>query len=321
MKKTRIFFIALLLVVLSAAVYLGYAAKPEAPQLPGVYTDASLVSSERQRHYKSYTPSTLTAGSPLLMVLHGSMQNINDIRVASGYEFERLAEQHGFLLIYPQGYKNNWNDCRKTASYPAKAENIDDLSFLQALIEKAKTEYHIDTRQVFMAGWSNGGHMGFKAALEKPDMFSAIAAISANLPTAEHSDCHAEGKPMSVLIMNGTEDPINPYQGGRVTLFGFGDRGQVLSSIQTAEYFANLAGDTTAPLTQQVLTQSPQHRQGSVVVKNWRASGNAEISLVTLQGGGHLIPQGFYRAPHLLGNNTPEFNGPEFIWQFFERQH
>jgi len=321
MKKTRIFFIALLLVVLSAAVYLGYATKPEAPQLPGVYTDTSLVSSERQRHYKIYIPSTLTAGSPLLMVLHGSMQNIDEIRVASGYEFERLAEHHGFLLIYPQGYKNNWNDCRKTASYPAKAENIDDLSFLQALIEKAESEYHIDTQQVFIAGWSNGGHMGFKAALERPEMFSAIAAISANLPTAEHSDCHAKGKPMSVLIMNGTEDPINPYQGGRVTLFGFGDRGQVLSSIQSAEYFADLAGHTTESMTQQVLTQGLQHKQGSVVVKNWQATGKAEISLVTLQGGGHLIPQGFYRAPRLLGNNTPEFNGPEFIWQFLERQH
>jgi len=319
MKKTVIFFAALLFVITSIAIYLGYSAKPEVPKLAGSHADQSLLSTNLQRYYKIYIPSNLKPDSPLLLVLHGSMQSIDDIRTYTGYEFERLAEQHGFALIYPQGFKNNWNDCRKSASYPAKVENIDDLAFMQALIETASKDYGIDKDKVFLSGWSNGGHLGFKAALEKPDMFAAIAAISANLPTPDNSDCSISDadKTGSMLIMNGTADPINPHEGGRVTLFGFGDRGNVLSSQDSISYFATRAGYSDSEI-ETALATNPQP-QGSVSIKQWQAENKPALSLVTIQDGGHLIPQPYFRAPRILGRNTPALNGPELIWHFFQQ--
>lgn len=65
------------------------------------------------------------------------------MRLCTGYEFDCLADQHGFVVIYPDGYRRNWNDCRKYATFPAKRENIDDIGFIRTLIARASIEQAI----------------------------------------------------------------------------------------------------------------------------------------------------------------------------------
>jgi polyhydroxybutyrate depolymerase len=108
------------------------------------------------------------------------------------------------------------------------------VAFVGAIIGYFQKALDIDPGQVFAAGHFNGGQMSIRLALELPDEIRAVAAISASLPTPENLDCHPSGHPVSVLVMNGTADPINPYKGGKVSIFGFGDRGTVLSSEDTA---------------------------------------------------------------------------------------
>ena len=88
--------------------------------------------------------------------------------------------------------------------------------------------------------------LAYRLALERPDDFAGVAAISASVPVKENLDCgHAE-KPVPVMIINGTADPINPYRGGMVNLGG-AKLGNVLSSEDTAKYFAKLLGVTAMP--------------------------------------------------------------------------
>ena len=56
--------------------------------------------------------------------------------------------------------------------------------------------------------------MVYRLALEKPEAFAALAVIAANLPVDENFNCQKSDKPVSIAIINGTEDPINPYHGG-----------------------------------------------------------------------------------------------------------
>jgi polyhydroxybutyrate depolymerase len=60
------------------------------------------------------------------------------MRKWTGYEFDRMADAQGFLVLYPDGYRGNWNDCRKNATFAAKKENMDDVRFILALIERLK---------------------------------------------------------------------------------------------------------------------------------------------------------------------------------------
>ncbi|WP_394560896.1 alpha/beta hydrolase family esterase [Aquipseudomonas alcaligenes] len=323
MKTTRTVLKILLVLALILAGLYGYflyAPKPPVPSLSASLQRGSLEVGGRARDYAYYIPAKLPANAPLLFVLHGSLQTIDDIRTFSAYEFERLADEHGFIVVYPQGYERNWNDCRSTADYPARRQNIDDVGLIAALIQRFATLHGADPRRAFLAGYSNGGHLGLRIALQRPQLLAGVAAVAANLPTPDNLACRPVAGATPMLFMNGTRDPINPYNGGRVTLFGFGDRGTVHSSYESALYFAERAGFAAADMHREQAWSDASKPAQRVEFDHWHADGRAEVALFAVIGGGHLLPQAGFRAPRLLGPTLSGFDGPRAIWDFFARQ-
>jgi polyhydroxybutyrate depolymerase len=300
--------------------YFLYAPKPAQPNLSGTLQQSRIKLGEQSRDFAYYIPAKLSANAPLLFVLHGSLQTTDDIRTFSAYEFERLADEHGFIVVYPQGYERNWNDCRSTADYPARRQNIDDVGLIAALIQRFATLHGADPRRAFLAGYSNGGHLGLRIALQRPQLLAGVAAVAANLPTPDNLACRPVAGATPVLFMNGTRDPINPYNGGRVTLFGFGDRGTVHSSYESALYFAERAGFAAADMHREQAWSDASKPAQRVEFDHWHADGRAEVALFAVIGGGHLLPQAGFRAPRLLGPTLSGFDGPRAIWDFFARQ-
>jgi polyhydroxybutyrate depolymerase len=94
------------------------------------------------------------------------------------------------------------------------------VSFVSALIDKLALTERIDPSRVFLAGYSGGGQLAFRFALERPERVAAIAAFSANLPTPDDLVCLARGEPVPALLINGTRDRIiaSQAQGHRVRL-------------------------------------------------------------------------------------------------------
>jgi polyhydroxybutyrate depolymerase len=90
------------------------------------------------------------------------------MRKGTGYEFDVLADRYGFGVVYPDGYENNWNDCRRTAAYPAKRLNIDDMSFLRAIIQRFRVVNGSAEAPVFAVGYSDGGEMAHRLAMRPP---------------------------------------------------------------------------------------------------------------------------------------------------------
>ena len=306
--------VAILIAALAGAVFFfAYApALPPPADLKGTLQHDSVTVAGRERTLQRYVPDGLPAGSPLLIVLHGSTQDAQAIRQFSGYEFERLADVHRFVVAYPNGHEGNWNDCRRAASYPARALDIDDKAFITALVADATARQKIDRSRVYVVGYSNGGHLAFRLALEMPDRFAGLAAVAANLPTEDNSICRSSGRPVPFAIVNGTLDPINPYAGGRVTLFGFGNRGTVLSSEASASRLAGFSPAATEKDVGMIGADYPGVEQ-----RGWEAGGELRVALYSVIGGGHVIPQPRYRAPRMLGRTVREFNGPEALWRFF----
>ena len=198
--------------------------------------------------------------------------------------------------LYPNGYEKNWNDCRRAATYPARALDIDDKGFVAALIAQAVTSHKVDPNRVFVVGYSNGGQLAFRLALEMPERFAGIAAIAANLPTDDNSICQKSGRAVPVAIVNGTKDPINPYGGGRVTLFGFADRGTVVSSAESAAQFAKLYPEARERAPAEVGA-----KYATVERMTWDVGGEPRVELYSVTGGGHVVSQPHYRAPRMLG--------------------
>jgi polyhydroxybutyrate depolymerase len=315
----RIFLgsLAAIVVLLAASFFLFvYPATSEAPPLSGTLSKASLAVGGLKRTYLTYIPKGLPKGAPLVIVMHGSDQDGADARAWTGYGFDRLADAQGFAVAYPDGYGGNWNACNSVGDYSANKLDIDDVGFLTGLADKLIGELGIDPTRVFAAGVSRGGQMAYRLALEAPSRFRAVAAVSANLPAPENFKCHpaAHGK-ASVMIMVGTADPLDPFQGGEVTFYGMYKRGTVLSAEKSGEYFAAFAGLPATP----AITE--QYVGGGTEVEEflWGKGSATEMELVAIQGGGHGMPQLDWRNPRILGP-TAKVDGPAMIWEFFARQ-
>lgn len=262
-----------------------------------------------------YVPKRRPAQPALLILLHGARQTAEDLRRVTGYAFDHLADQHGFVALYPEGYGRRWNDCRATGRNAARKLQLDDVGFVVALIDELQRHLDIDPRRVFLAGYSNGGHLSFRIALEQPERVAGIATFAANLPTEDNWLCRVAGSPVSALLVNGTSDRINPFEGGKVAVFGFASRGTVRSAPASAEYFAKLAG--LSRVERSSLGASPD---AHVDRWRWYGAGEHEVVLLAAHGGGHVIPGPLAAFPRILGRVHPNLDGPGEAWNFFSRR-
>jgi polyhydroxybutyrate depolymerase len=285
---------------------------------PRAVSQGTIRVGDLDRNYLYYVPANLPRNAPLLFAFHGSSSDAAYLRMATDYKFERLADQNGFVVVYPNGYQMSWNDCNKTVVLAAKTAKIGDVSFVRALIAKFKTDHGVNPSRVFAMGWSNGGHFVYRLAFEIPDEIAAIAAVTANVPTDDTFDCRVSGKPMPVLIINGTSDSIVLYEGGRT-------RGgaTVRSTQATAEYFVKLNGQTNPPKTTRLPHREPSDPT-SVDRTIWNDAGKPEVVLITVNGGGHTMPIAKFSTVSIMGLQlglaTGDLDGPAEIWDFFARQ-
>jgi len=323
LRVVRFFLLSLLVIIGLGGALFGffvYSAAPEIPQLSGTLAKGSIDAGGLRRTYTTYVPRGLPKGSPLVVVMHGSGENAAQIRIETGYGFDRLADKHRFAVVYPNAHAHggDWNACGTVGDDSAEGPGIDDVGFLTSVVDKLATEIGIDPGRTFAAGSSRGGFMAFRLALEAPSRFQAVAAVSANVHTPDNFKCQpTTSGTSSVMIMNGTADPLVPFDGGQISLLGFSYKyGRVMSSRASAQYFADLNHLVGAAETKE--TQVADGVRVEQVL--WRNDSKVEVELVAIHGGGHGIPQPYRRHPRLLGPSPKEPNGPDMIWDFFERQ-
>lgn len=250
---------------------------------------------------------------PLILALHGGGGNAQAM-CALKAGIQQLADQERFMVVCPQGVEDHWNDGRLAVGYRAHQEGIDDVGFLLALIDQMAADYSIDKDRVFVTGYSNGGMMTYRLACEQPEAVAAIAAGIANLPA--DLDCQPS-QPIAVMILNGTADPLMPYQGGQV-----GTRrnplGQVLSTEATAEFWAENNGCLTDPESHRLPSVRPDDPTRITKSTYADCQSGAQVVLYTVEAGGHTWPGGPQYAPKfIIGPVSRQANAAELIWAFF----
>ena len=319
LRRILRFLLGVLVTVISLAAiaaglwtYFLYAPLPEPPPLSGTLQKGSIIAGGLTRTYAFYAPQGLAKGAPLVVVMHGAGQSGEEIRFETGYAFERLADQQGFALVYPDGFEGWWNSCITVDDSAANRNNIDDIAFLAALEDKLVAEAGINPDKIFATGLSNGGDMAVRLALEDPSRYRGVAPVAANLPAPENSKCATDSQgSTSVLLIHGTKDGLVPYQGGEGSLFGFYRSGPILSSLETGRYFAKRAG----------IEAEPAVTDGTAIKRFlWGAGSAHEVELFAYVGAGHVFPQPYFRAPRLLGASPSEPDAATVIWSFFVRQ-
>jgi len=297
-------------------------APPNLPSLSASIRHDSIRVGEIERTYLFYVPATLSPHPGVLFVLHGARGTGRRMRVLTAYEFEEFADRRNFVIVYPDGFEGYWNDCRKFGSFAAKQRRVDDVQFIHVLVENLKTRFDVDSTRLFAMGFSNGGQMALRLAIELPDKLAGVAAVAANLPTAENSACNATASPLAVMIVNGTADPVNRYAGGPVGWLGWvgwSSSGALRSTMDTAKYFTDLAGYREHP---QIYEYPRIHADETTSVERstWLEDSSPEVIVYTIHGGGHTIPQANYRLRRILGATARDIDCMVEVESFVDRQ-
>jgi len=248
-------------------------------------TDSILVATH-YRNFSYYQPANVMGGN-LLFVMHGSGGNSNDM-ISHTTKLEALASWEKLLVVYPNAYQHFWNECRLYSTAVANKENIDKQTFFNGMIQYLKNKFGINEQRVFASGFSGGGQMAYKLGFPMPGQIKGIAAIVANMPDSASCDCTLAGKALAVLIINGTADNVNPYDGGEMFVSN-ASFGVVRSAENTFAYWRLLAGYKGAPIKTNLLDTDPADGK-TIESYSYRQRNKPPITLLKVVDGKHDYP-------------------------------
>lgn len=271
-----------------------------------------------QRDFLIHLPANYTnnATIPMIIALHGGGGNAWDMEKLTNFEFNKLSDKYGFIVVYPNGIGRHWNDGRNIEEYYAQRENINDVKFISKLIDYMIEKYGVDPDRVYLTGMSNGALMCYRLAYEISYKITAIAPVAGSIPLNIYNNETPRGS-ISVLMINGMNDPLVPWDGGYIH---FGDKklGQVIGVCETASFWAQV--DNCTPVKSKEYLPDTDPNDGTRVWKRVYINNTSSMQVILygIDGGGHTWPGGFHYLPQcIIGRTSNDINACKVIWSFF----
>lgn len=261
----------------------------------------SLVHDGLTRNYTLYIPANYNASNshPIVFNLHGYTSN--GTAQASLTKMNAIADTAGFIVAYPEGTLDNSSQPYWNAGY---GTGVDDIGFIDALIDTIAANYTVNLQRVYSTGLSNGGIMSNTLACALNHRIAAIAGVAGTMSVAQNAACSPNHK-IPVLHIHGTSDVVVPYAGngallGVNALITHWRTHNGLTSTSTTSSFSNtnLFDGSTADLI--------RYETGSTY----------PVHLIRVNNGGHSWPGS---GVIVSGNTNMDFDASLEIWKFFSQ--
>lgn len=248
--------------------------------LSGTDHSGSIVVDGLNRTYHYYVPSSYdgTEPMPLVFSFHGLTQNGPNQRFLSG--FNSIAEQEGFIIVYPDGQSLLGIFDPLNMRYWDCGTDV-EVNFVSAMIDKFNEDFNIDLRRVYANGMSNGGMLSYHLALWLSDRIAAVASVAGPF-AADWLDEAPQPRPITVMMIYGTADPVVSFYGAPIPptpIFG-DDSFEHLSMYSIVDYWRDVNWITENPEK----TYIPPNIQREI-----HSGGvhNTQVILYKIHGGGH----------------------------------
>jgi polyhydroxybutyrate depolymerase len=267
--------------------------------------DARLEFDGVERDYRVHVPPGYdpTRETPVVLVFHGGLGTGRFIQKQS--RMNPVSDEEGFLAVFPDGLRTTWN-AGGCCEY-AMRQNVDDVGFVAALLDRLAEDYCVDPSRVYATGFSNGAMLAHRLACELSDRIAAIAPVSGVIMV---QDC-APPRPVPTLVFHGTADPRSLWEGG------LGDKDPskgVRDSIPTTMEKVHQRNTCTLESRETFLAK------GAVTCRRSVDCGTArEVALCRIEGGGHQWPGGEPVWPRRLGPMNEDIAASRVMWDFFSR--
>jgi len=241
---------------------------------------------------------------PLVVVLHGANSNPKLMENVSGMSIK--SDREAFIVAYPRGSGRilTWNseDCCGFA----QEKKIDDVKFIEAMIDDAVKAFPVDPARVYVAGYSNGGMLVYHLASKLPDKIAAVAAISAPMSGREPTP----KQPISIMIFHGKNDSRLPYDGGQGRYAKWGITLPDKPFRYTVDFWTKHNNAT--------VLKEKSERNGIQLEHYESPDRKTEVIAYTVLEGKHAWPGG--RRSRFYGDKpTMALSATDEIWRFFQR--
>lgn len=277
------------------------------------------------RSYIVHTPPSYTGQAmPLVINFHGGSGQ------STGQEFisrmDASANTNGYIAVYPNGTNLStspldtsffWNPGQGEQGYVkplTRLKTIDDVAFVNAMLDKIQSDYSVNTKKVYVTGLSNGGMIAQRLACQLSNRITAMASVESTLWQFTSSCTPSRNIP--VLLVHGTSDNWIPYNGGAANCSAVNESNWKSAQEVFDAWKTKNSCDATST------TVTPSADMSCSIASN--CGGGAQVGLCAVQNGGHTWPGGTIYIPPsndptcTIGNISTA-NGDQLLWNFFNQ--
>ncbi|MCK9613051.1 MAG: PHB depolymerase family esterase [Bacteroidales bacterium] len=179
------------------------------------WVNKSFIYDSQTRSYRVYTAPNYNPANPasLVITLHGLGDNMTNFSTA--LKFNYIADTANIVIICPQAISDAiagtaWNSGAGFMGYYPNS-TVDDVGFINALVDTTKANYSIDSSKVYLCGFSMGGFMTERMALQSNSKFAAFASMSGTIGSGITS--FNPGRPIRIAHFHGTSDATVAFSG------------------------------------------------------------------------------------------------------------
>ncbi len=235
------------------------------------------------REYTLYIPSNYNDFSelPLIFNFHGGSGDIASQIVIS--DMRTLADRDGFLIVYPQALPDP-NANGSTLWTHKEPSSIDDVFFVEAMIDALAMEYNVDEERVYACGYSNGGEFSLELACRLSHRIAAIGTVARSMYIETFEACDPS-RPIGIISIQGTRDDYEGITFGGITYY--------ISMDDLNDYWVTFNNTDSSPTI--IDLPDTNISDGSTVEKYSWENGEACLSVLHYKviDGGHDWPGSF----------------------------
>jgi len=284
---------------------------------------------------------------PVVILLHGLNQDADDMERLT--RFDELADKDGVIAVYPFALHGRWNvgvqpPERRPMSvgpgshghhhgggypgggggYPGgggqqprnrdpgedrRPAPADDVGFFNQMLEALPAKFSVDTARIYAAGLSAGGFMSLQLGCALSDRIAAVATVGATMPKT--MIC-LPSRPVSLLMINGTSDPVVPYGGGTEHNLSL----PMLSAEDSAKAWAKIDRCSEKPERSKVSAGTKGGMETKVDTYEGCAQA-AQVALYSVKGAGNTWPGGQqYEPERTIGKTSSDLSADQVLWSF-----
>jgi polyhydroxybutyrate depolymerase len=269
-----------------------------------------LVRDGRTRRYLVHRPADDPAGPlPVVLLFHGGLGRAEVQRTQSG--MNEVADRAGFLAVYPDGTglmrtHLTWN--AGTCCGYAVRRGVDDVGFVDRLIDDLSERYPVNPRRIYASGMSNGAMLCYRLACELSDRITAIGPVAGDMGVTGP----VPTRPVPLIHFHGLEDQNSCFHGGVGT-----------NQIQPLPHRSIPEGIAWWRDVNRCAPEPEIREETDCSIERYAPPAGepgAPVILYKLPHGGHTWPGGVDVTPHLnTGRLVASVNASALMWEFFRR--